>query len=409
MVISDDEKKNMIRNWYSDEDEKYIASLGEEYEQRFSATKKTGGGCAILTTKNCYLQGEYSDKIGKKAQNRMLDMIIPITKIDKVEVRYSHYELIKLFIKIIMIVLVIAIATYIYTQAVIDGVHGCEHKIETNEELIEECEDEIQGVTTLYHEFINDESKCMEECFDLAEKLKETGIDTPGVTYEYFTADNGNTSLRVTYDSKYFNRSICIGYVRSKDISDIWGTNAGASSHDALKNRLETTWNDEAEILKIYYNEFFSDYGRIFLDYEKEMNLDCREFRSDICDKVDPILDMNVTSLDERNSMMATMDDAINEYIDECEDEISSSEKNIRKRNFEIKMLHLLGIGIILITTIIVVVIGFKMKVKIKSYFCFSYITDELDVNEMHLLIDKQMKTDVKSFIQKFHYLRANN
>ncbi len=402
MVISDDEKKNMIRNWYSDEDEKYIASVGEEYEQRFSETKKTGGGCAILTTKNCYLQGEYSAQTGKKAQQIQIDKTIPISKISKCKVRYSWYSLI---LKLTPAIAVIVFGFLLFQNNVITE-YGI--GIDTNLRQIDECESEIENALSVSREFSDMGTLCIEEGLQLVKQLRETGLNTPGVTYKYSDSYYSNDSgpyygIAVRYSSPCLGTTVSIGGVTQND-SALFGTSTGDYSLKSFENILkQAIWNDEYEVMKAYYSALVSYIdNRIRDEYTNYYTY----LDSNLYDNYYEYIYSSVSSKDEFIDAIEYFNDEMSKYADELQLLIDEEENKIRNEKRSELIVQVIGIGIILLGMITGILIG--IKVKLTPYLYLSYITDELDVKEIYLVVDKKRKKEARQYTRKVRYLREN-
>lgn len=200
-TFDENETKNRIKTWYTNEDEKYITSFGEAYEQHFSKTNTEGGACAILTTKHCYLQGEYYDETGEEAKKKQVDKKLPLHNTVKAfGMKHSWDSSIPRLIGIILLMIAV----------VVIGFFCCElsGSIEWYGSDISKRNHSKKYVTEFVNLYIIDKwSELQEETENFVAQFKINGFETPNVTVEsgYY---NGSHWIRVVYYSNLLEREI---------------------------------------------------------------------------------------------------------------------------------------------------------------------------------------------------------
>ena len=389
---SNNQKKN-VENWYTQNGEHYICSFGEEYEQHFTETKNTDGGCAILTNQHCYLQGKYLFEPKKKSKACSIDEKITLHNVMKCGIRYSFRSI--LLVCILLVGWLISIVVFKESSDYLNYLYisynqKCEIKL--SKQPLKMYEEKIDEYNQMVNTIKNDitENGANASCVYLLSENQE--IDDIVEQYKVSKI----TGLRI------YIKQVEVDYNRIGDFNNYY---KGASTYVWLLS--EFADYDESPLLMTEdtypgENVFDGTYYDVDVDLEHQRHLN-KIFSTpeSLFNELDSYLEHCYTEyLCEYFNGKFSENGFNASDFDGLEWQITNYENNLRnaiENWLEPLFLYACIISIMLVIAIPLFIFGI-LKTK---YFYFIYRTDTLDYKKLYLPLKKKLFIDAKLFSLK--------
>lgn len=372
--MKSENQKTNIANWYTQNGEHYIHSFGDEYEQHFTETKNTDGGCAILTDKHCYLQGKYLLEPEKKSKSCFIDEKISLHNVIKCRFGYSSFSIFVVCVLLVgwLISCFWAVWSVDYTNGCYQQKQGDEYKLSRISEIYKETMDEYnQMINSLEKDIAENgvNASCVyflsenESIYDVIEWYESFLITEPRlyvVQKDFIYNSNKAASTEVYFFSKFGYGNI-VASEFDDGYSSLWGTYsainvASAHQHQIIKIFSDLTpYHREWEISEYVHERIDTELGYL-IKWDKEAN------------------------------------------FEELESEIADAEELLRRR-IENWFPSSLELRILIFSSLFVLLIPIAIFNIVKDkYFHFVYRTGTLDYKKIYLRPHKKIYKDVELF-----------